>query len=167
MLTFSQEIRLGDLILTASLLIASIGLFLNYFRYTKDSRIRRSEFLRNIFNDFYSDKELADAFKTILDGKFIFDKNKVYNSKDTMKIGRLLEFLDNVASLYFLKNIVLTDIESIIPIFFIVRNNIEVKKFFRYLDDQNKLLGINEKACKNSRNLCDVIEKRKNPVKKS
>lgn len=159
MFTFLQQITLGDLLLGASILIASVGLFLNYFKNVKDSRIKRSEFIMNLFNQFSSNTDMVDIYLKIRNGRFIFNKENFHDSEDARKIEIMLGLFENIAALYFIKNITLDDIKNIAPEFLTINNNAEVKKFLKYLDDQNKLLGINEKAYKHLRNICEVFKK--------
>jgi hypothetical protein len=135
MITIRTEISVGDLLMAVLLLLTAIGLFLTLIQMKNNERQKRAEFLIDLYKHLISDNDMMDIYYKIEYGEFQYSE-KIHNSPDEIKLDKLLGLFENIARLYFMKNITMNDLEVFSYMFLVVYENESVKQYFQALDEE-------------------------------
>ena len=139
---FVNEIRLGDLISGGSLLLASIGLFLNWWQLRIGGIRKRAEFIVSVFNQYVADPETSRMFYDLEYDRFKYDGG-FHGSDRERHLDRLLTYFEKIAALYDMGTITLHDLELVRYDFVRVFHNESVQQYFKTLDSLPETLGVN------------------------
>lgn len=104
----SYDISLGDIINAIMLLFTLMGLIFTIIKLRQNKIINRASFIKELYFQFYNDKEIMDAFYHIEydenpdDGKY---DSQLHNSEFGRKFDKLLSFFEIVCDMYY-RNII-------------------------------------------------------------
>ena len=163
---FVNQITIGDLIQIIAILIAAIGLFLNFRQLRAGNRQKRAEYIINLHNQYASDKDNLDIYYKIEYDAFEYDEN-FHKSEDEKKLDKLLDFYDNIAKLYKLNNFTLEDLDYVAYGYLVIYQNPSVTEYLGFLDNWYKRRGMRVRPFSAFRDVGQILEDkyfRKNPT---
>jgi hypothetical protein len=146
-------VNLSDIVLIFSLILAFIGLMLNYFQMKKEFNKQKAEFLNNIFTEFYSDKDIKEAFYLIEYGEFNYDSGNFHGSELEKKIDKLLFYFDKIGKLYKMNVLTMKEISVLEYEMSRVLKNRQIKNYCEFLDKWYQKNNIDKRAFNNYREL--------------
>ncbi len=132
---------IGDVVATVGLLIASVGLFLNWWQLRKDSIRKRAEFIIENFNQHLADSDTADMFYRLEYGKFEYDAANFHGSPEEIKLDKLLRYFERIATLYEMGTINLEDLALVEYEFLRINHNPSIQNYYAFLDEWSKQSG--------------------------
>lgn len=144
MLTFQPELSMGDLLTFCALLIASTGLFFNFFQMRRAYKQRSAEYIITLYNHFVSDEDMMSIYYKIEYGNFEFNEN-FQGSKEEKQLDKVLGHFENLARLYELKNITYEDLKVAAYEFVVVYQDKSVRAYLQFLDDWCNSRGIKDR----------------------
>jgi hypothetical protein len=74
MVAWAVEISIGDLLVIVSILIAAVGLFLNFLQMRKSALFKRAEYMINLYNYYASNQDMVDIYYKIEYGEFNYNE---------------------------------------------------------------------------------------------
>lgn len=160
MITWNNVISIGDLLLTLSILIASIGLFLNFLQMRKNNLQKRAEYMINLYNQYASDPDMIDIYYKIEYGEFYYNE-EFHQSPEEKKLDKLLGFFENIAKLYIMKNITFTldDLKYVAYEFLVIYQDKSVKQYLQFLEYWFSQRGITVKPYEAFQKTGKILEK--------
>ncbi len=158
MINWVTEISISDLLLAVSILIAALGLFLNFLQMKKNNLQKRAEFIINLYNQYASDSDMMEVYYKIEYGKFKYDKN-FHQSDEEKKLDKLLGFFENIAKLYLMGNITLDDLKYVAYEFIVIYQNEFVQQYFQFLDGWFRQRGMKIKPYEAFRQVGKILKK--------
>ncbi|RLG27099.1 hypothetical protein DRN85_01100 [Methanosarcinales archaeon] len=158
MITWTTEISIADLLLAASILIAAVGLFLNFLQMRKNNLQKRAEYMINLYNQYTSDPDMTDIYYKIEYGEFDYNE-EFHQSSEEKKLDKLLGFFENIAKLYTMKNITLDDLKYSAYEFLVIYQDNSVKQYIRFLERWFSQRGIKVKPYEAFQKVGKILEK--------
>lgn len=142
MIEWSWEVSISDVFVVVSLIIAEVGLGLNYIQMKRNNKQKRAELLTDLYTQFSSDENMMDIMNKLESGEFKYDE-EFHKSRDKDNLIRVLELFDHISKLYLMKVLKAEDLEILVYPFLILYKNEDVQ---RYIDDAERHLkeeGVN------------------------
>ena len=158
-MTFTNEIRVGDLISTCSFLIAAVGLFLNWWQLRIGGVRKRAEFIVSVFNQYVADPDTSRMFYDLEYGRFKYD-GAFHGSDQERHLDRLLSYFEKIAALYDMGTITLHDLELVRYDFVRVFHNQSVQQYFKTLDGLPAALGVHGGTFSRYRRVAALLDTR-------
>jgi len=155
----TTEISIADLLLVISILIAAVGLFLNFLQMRKNNLQKRAEYMINLYNQYASDSDMIDVYYEIEYGKFDYHEG-FHQSSEEKKLDKLLGFFENIAKLYIMKNITLDDLKYVAYEFLVIYQDNSVKQYIQFLEQWFSQRGIKVKPYEAFQKVGKILEKK-------
>ncbi len=151
------QITLADWLKIIAVLLAVVGLFLNAWQQRKANNQRRMEHVSDLLWKIYDDKELNNIYYKIEYHEFEYNDD-FHGSDDEKKLDKLISIFDILAKQYYLGLITIDDIDLVSYEYLVVYQNIEVNKYFQFLDDWFERRGIKNPPFGKFRKLGKLVE---------
>lgn len=158
MINFEFTLSIGDLIATIGLLLAAVGLFLNWSQMRKDSTWKRAEFIIHNFYQYLLDPDSADMFYRLEYGKFVYTRD-FHGSPEEIKLDKLLRYFERIAALYEMGTISLADLALVEYEFSRINQDPAVQEYFAFLDDWSKQRRVKRNHFDSLRRVARLLEK--------
>ena len=130
-----------ELFTLISIVLATLGLFANYYQIRKSNLLKRAEYIVQLYNQFVNDKKLIDFYYQIEYNMINYDNNIHLTEKEKI-LDKLLGYFSNIGRLYFMGILKLEDLEFLKYEFIILYKSEFIQNYFGFLDrwtDANKL----------------------------
>ena len=156
---FVNQITISDIIQTLAIVVAIIGLFFNFAQLKSGNKQKRAEYIISLYNQYMSDKNMLDIYYKIEYQKLKYSSD-FHGSDDEKNLDKLLEFYDNIAKLYELKNFTLEDLDYVAYRYLIIYQDQSVKVYLEFLDNWFEKRGMKLKPFLNFRKVGKVLQKK-------
>lgn len=157
---FEPKFTIGDIVATIALLLATVGLFLNWWQLRKDSIRKRAEFIIEIFNQYLADPDSAAMFYELEYGKFAYNQAEFHGSPEEIKLDKLLRCFERIAVLYEMGTISLEDLALVEYEFVRINRNPAIRDYFAFLDGWGKEPGVSHNHFDSLRKVADSLEEK-------
>lgn len=154
------QLTIGDLISTAALLFAGLGLFLNLWQSRKDSIQRRAEFVIQYFNQYLADPDAVEMFYKIEYDRLRYNPAKFHGSSAERNLDRLLAYFERISTLYLMKVISLDDLKLIKYELLRISRNKAVRSYLEVVDKWENIEGIRGGSYPSFRKVARLLEKK-------
>jgi hypothetical protein len=141
-MTFKSEISLGDIVASASFLVAAVGLFMTAWQLRRESIRKRAEFIVSFLSQFRSDAETSRMFYQLEYAEGFHYGPDFHGSDEERHLDRLLGYFERIAALYKMGVIVRGDLKLVQYEFIRVFQHPEVQRYFEFLDGLPRVLGV-------------------------
>jgi len=135
--------NLLNLFTLVSLILATLGLFANYYQIRKSNIMKRAEYIVQLYNQFVNDKQLIDFYYQIEYNMINYDDNIHLTEKEKI-LDKLLGYFSNIGRLYFMGILKLKDLEFLEYEFIILYNSDFIQDYFSFLDQWTIANNLNE-----------------------
>lgn len=156
---FDTTISIGNLLIAASIGIATIGLIISTIFGIRENKRHRAERVLTIFNELKSDPRIMEILSIIMSKQFKFDESFI-GSVIEVELHMLLGSFDNVAQLYFYNVVDLEDLQTITWEFLVIYRSEAVQEYLNYLDNRKPEHKINFKLYDSFRELSKLLEEK-------
>jgi len=158
--TVVNQITIGDVIQVFAVLVACVGLFLNWSQLKSANRQKRAEYIIDLYNQSALDKDVLDIYYQIEYGKFTYEPKKFHGSPEEIKLDKLIEIYDNIGILYLLGNFKLADLSYVAYSYLVVYQDESVQRYLMVLDSWYRRRGMKIKPFMSFRSVGEVLERK-------
>ena len=152
-----ENLSISETIKIIAILIASLGLFLNFWQLLQSNKLRRVELVSKTLFLIFDDKDIANIFYKLEYDEFKYNDN-FHGSKDEKKVDKLLTALDILGKQHNIGLISLKDVETISYEILTVYHNKELNKYLNFLDNWYKSKKLKKIPFNDFRQLAKKIE---------
>jgi len=130
-----------ELFTLISIVLATMGLFANYYQIRKSNLLKRAEYIVKLYNQFVNDKQMIDFYYKIEYGMLEY-KDDFHLSEEEKNLDKILGHFSNIGRLFFMRILKPEDLEFLEYEFIILYKSEFIQNYFGFLDrwtDANKL----------------------------
>lgn len=152
-----MDVRVTEILQLIAVTVAAIGLWFNLLQQKKSNNLKRLEIVSDMIGKIHDNSKTCDFFYYVESEEFNFDESVFHGSENERNLDRILYIFDMIANQYYLGHIKKRDLDLFVYEYSVFYRNVEIKKYFEYLDRWFSDKGIKDPPFSRFRKLADEM----------